>query len=86
MWQDAVSGAFSTLSGFMLWNNVRMLYKHKKVKGMSILTVCFFTTWGFWNLYYFPFLKQWWTFAGGFVILSANVVWVYLSLRYRKNV
>jgi len=85
MWQDIVNGLYESLGGIMLWNNVRILYKQKKVKGVSVLSTAFFTTWGIWNLYYYPHLEQWWSFAGGLVIVSANVVWVYFALKYRKN-
>lgn len=85
MWQDIVNGLYEMLGGIMLWNNVRILYNQKKVKGVSVMTTAFFTTWGIWNLYYYPFLDQWWSFLGGLVIVFANVVWVSLAVKYRNN-
>lgn len=43
-----------------------------------------FTLWGVWNIYYYPSLNQWCSFAGGLVIVAANALWVGLMLRYRK--
>ena len=85
MWQDFINGTYELVGGILLWNNVRVLYKHKVVRGVSVLTTAFFTTWGIWNLYYYPFLGQWASFLGGLVIVLANVVWVYLAVKYRKN-
>jgi hypothetical protein len=35
-----------------------------------------------WNLYYYPHLDQWWSFAGGLVIVAANVLWIGLMVYY----
>ena len=79
------NGIFELSASLFLWNNVRMLYKHKVVKGVSILSITVFTLWGFWNLYYYPWLSQWSSFIGGLGVVSANVTWVYLALRYKKR-
>lgn len=79
------NGIFELSASLFLWNNVRMLYKHKVVKGVSVLSITVFTLWGFWNLYYYPWLSQWSSFIGGLGVVSANVTWVYLALRYKKR-
>lgn len=69
----------------MLWRNVRQLYKDKQVRGISVLTTVFFTSWGVWNLYYYPHLDQWLSFAGGLVIVTANVAWVSQMFYYNRK-
>lgn len=82
---DTINGAYEALGGLMLWRNVRQLYKDKQVRGISVLTTVFFTSWGVWNLYYYPHLDQWLSFAGGLVIVTANVAWVSQMFYYNRK-
>lgn len=65
----------------MILLHILQLYKDKQVRGLHIIPVIFFTALGFWNLYYYPHLNQWWSFAGGIFIVLMNVVWC-LQIRY----
>ena len=85
MISDLTNGAFELLAAVMVLNHCRVLYRDKAVKGISILSTAFFASWGAWNLYYYPSLGQWWSFAGGVGIVLANALWVALLLRYRKT-
>jgi hypothetical protein len=69
----------------MLWKNVHQLHKDKEVKGVHWGPTMFFFLWGLWNLFYYPHLGQWWSFAGGVSIVTANGVWVYQMLKYREK-
>lgn len=80
---DLINGAFELLAGLMVLNHCRAVLRDKAVAGVSILSVAFMSAWGFWNLYYYPSLDQWASFAGGVMIVIANVVWVFLLLKYR---
>lgn len=82
MLPDLLNGLFEALGGLMILNHCRVLFKDKEVKGVSILSTCFFTSWGLWNLFYYPHLDQWWSFAGGVVIVCANALWITLMLWY----
>ena len=82
---DLVNGLFEVLSGFMILNHCRCLLKDKQVKGVSILSTVFFSLWGFWNLYYYPSLGQWFSFYGGLLLVFANVLWVGLMIRYKDE-
>lgn len=84
MWPDLINGLFEALAGFAVLNNCRALYRDKEFKGVSLLSVVFFTSWGFWNLYYYPHLHQMLSFLGGLLIVGANSLWVGLMLYYRK--
>jgi hypothetical protein len=67
----------------MVWISVWRLYKDKMVRGFSAASMLFFTAWSFWNLYYYPFLDQWASFAGGISIGTANLAWITLAYKYR---
>ena len=84
-WQDIVNGAFEASAGLFLFNNVRLLWKHKKISGVSVLSTAVFTAWGYWNLYYYPHLNQMMSFLGGIGVVAANTMWVILAIRYKNN-
>jgi len=83
--QDLINSIFESMAGILLWNNVRILYQDKKVRGVSVFTTAVFGAWGYWNLYYYPFLHQWMSFLGGLLVVFANTVWVYLAIRYARK-
>ena len=79
---DFVNGAFELVGSAMLWRNVWQLHKDKLVKGVHWNATAFFTAWGYWNLYYYPHLDQWFSFAGGLSIVVANTVWLGQMMYY----
>lgn len=85
MWQDFCNGGFEFFAGILNWINVYRVYKDKEVKGYSIGVASFFAAWGFWNLYYYPFLNQWISFVGGMSISLSNLAWISLAIYYSKH-
>jgi hypothetical protein len=81
---DLINGGFELFGGALNWLNVRQILKDKQIKGVSVVPSAIFTTWGFWNLYYYPHLDQWASFTGGLIIVGANAAWVYLALKYKN--
>jgi hypothetical protein len=84
-WQDLVNGAFEIGGGLMVLLHCRQLYRDKQVRGASWIATAFFASWGWWNLYYYPHLNQWLSFAGGVVIVLANTLWVFMMLYYIRR-
>lgn len=82
---DIINGCFEFLAGFAVLNHCRTVHKDKAVAGVSVLSILFFSTWGVWNLYYYPSLNQMWSFYGGLFIVTTNLLWVTLLLKYRDN-
>jgi hypothetical protein len=82
---DLINGLFEFFGSGMLWRNVYQLHKDKEVKGVHWGPTAFFWSWGLWNMYFYPHLDQWWSFAGGVSIVAANGVWLAQMLRYRKK-
>ncbi len=79
---DIANGLFEFFGGLVVWLNVRRLVRDRGYAGVNWMVAAFFSCWGFWNLYYYPSLGQWWSFAGGLAIVSANTVWLVMALRY----
>lgn len=82
---DIVNGIYETAGAAFILFNCLKTYTAKEVKGVSIISTSFFTSWGLWNLYYYPALDQWFSFAGGCAIVLANCLWIGLMIEYTKG-
>ena len=82
---DAINGAFEGVGGMLIWQNVWRLMQDKMVRGSDWRVTAFFWAWGIWNLFYYPHLGQWISFAGGLLIVSGNCAWLWLAIKYRHN-
>lgn len=81
---DLGNGFFEVFGGVLAWLNSVQIYKDKGIKGINWWVTWFFTAWGCWNLFYYPHLKQSLSFAGAFLLVFANAVWLYLVIKYRR--
>lgn len=81
---DLVNGGYEFAGGAVNWLNVRRLMIDKKLRGVSKIPTLVFTSWGVWNLYYYPHLGQWVSFSGGLGIVGMNAFWCWLAWKYRK--
>ena len=63
-WADTTNGIYESMGGLFMLANCVKVYKDKEVKGISLLSMLFFTSWGYWNLYYYPSLSQWMSTVG----------------------
>ena len=61
------------------------LYRDKCIRGVHWSATLFFASWGYWNLFYYPHLDQWWSFSGGVSIVAANTVWVAQMFYYGRK-
>jgi uncharacterized membrane protein YfcA len=91
-WQDFVNGSYETLGGLFVLLSILKLYKEKKVRGIHVLNVLFFATWGYWNLYYYRHLNQWISLIGGIGVTFTNTIWFsqiiyysYMEKKHQKN-
>lgn len=81
---DLINGSFELLAGVFVLNHCRVLMQHKEARGVSLVSILFFTLWGFWNLVYYPALGQPASFIGGVFVVAANAFYVALMLIYRR--
>jgi hypothetical protein len=83
---DLFNGLFEFGGTLFLALNVRQILRDKTVQGVSVWPTAFYSAWGGWNLFYYPSLDQWFSFAGGIGVCVANLIWVALAIHYtRKN-
>jgi len=82
---DAINAAFELVGALVLCENVRVIRRDRCVHGVNPWTTVFFTSWGFWNLFFYPSLEQWMSFAGGIALVGVNVVWLVHAWKYRRR-
>lgn len=85
MWQDTINGIFELGGGLAIFAHCWKLWKDKMVRGVSWVATAFFWAWGWWNLYYYPFLDQWWSLAGGSIVVTANTLWIGMMFYYIRK-
>jgi len=85
MWQDILNGCYNFLGAPFVILSIIKLYKDKKVHGVSWLHVAFFSSWGYWNLYYYPHLNQWASFVGGLFLVLTNTFWLIQMIYYIRK-
>lgn len=83
-WADLINGGFELFGAFALWQNVIAVRRDRKVLGYNPKATIFFTTWGIWNLYFYPSLGQWLSFWGGVAIVTVNAIWLGHVFYYMK--
>lgn len=83
MTADLINGLFETFGGVAVAFSIRAILKDKKSAGFSIIPLLFFTSWGYWNLYYYPHLNQWFSAFGALATVAANTLYIGLVIKYR---
>lgn len=73
---DLINGIFETLGAVTGFLNCWQLHKDRRVMGVMWQLWFFYCAWGLWNLYYYPHLNQWISFAGGCLIVTSNIIWI----------
>ncbi len=85
MTPDIINGLFECLGGIFITLSIIKLHKDKSVRGVSLYPVAFFSVWGYWNLYFYPSLGQWWSFWGGIGVVVMNTIWLGQLIYYSKR-
>lgn len=82
---DIINAIFECSGGFFVFLSILQLIKDKRVAGVSPWCVGFFMSWGYWNMYYYPSLDQFWSGIGAIGVAITNTIWLYLLLYYWRN-
>ena len=85
IWQDLTNAIFEGGMAFAIMPSVLKLYRDKLVRGIHWFHIAFPTAWGFWNLYYYPWLGQHASFWAGLAVVSVNVVYLSMMLYYKPR-
>jgi hypothetical protein len=82
---DLINAGFSIGGSIFLWLNVLSLYKEREVKGVHWGSVAYFSILGFWNLFFYSHLTQWYSVVAGTSGVLANIVWLGMALWIRLS-
>ena len=85
LWPDIINGCIELIGACFTWRNFVQLRRDRHLVGVYWPTTAFFAAWGLWNLIYYPALGQWFSFAGGVLLVAGNVGWVMLAIRLRQG-
>jgi len=85
MLNDLVNGCFELVGALFTLMSVRALWRDRVLRGVHWAPTLYFFAWGCWNVYYYPSLGQWFSFAGGLAILLANALWLGSLLRFSRR-
>lgn len=81
---DLVNGLYETIGVLFVAMNIRAIRRDKAVRGFSLVPLMFWTSWGAWNLVYYPSLHQTMSFIGAFSTFLANMVYLAYCFKYRR--
>lgn len=82
---DLVNACFELLGGVFIFLNVRRLYYDKTIRGVSVITMSFFTVWSYWSLYYYLSLGQVLSFLSAILFMIFSTVWIVMVVYYYKK-
>ena len=82
---DLINGLFEFIGGLFCCLSCRRLILDRQWRGMSWVPCVFFTSWGYWNLYFYPSVGCWYSFAGGAFLVTVNTFYCFLLYMYRNN-
>lgn len=82
---DAINALFELAGAFFIGLSVKKLYKDKSVRGLHWAQVAFFTCWGYWNIVYYPAIKQQYSFLAGIAVVLVNSVYLGMIFHYRRR-
>ena len=85
MTPDSVNAVFELVGACFTWRNAYQLQQDKYIRGAYWPAWFFFATWGMWNLWYYPTIQQRLSFWAGALLLTGNLVWCGLALKYRDS-
>lgn len=85
MTPDIINASFEFVGAYLTWKNYRQVVIDQGYAGIYWPACVFFTSWGLWNLFYYPSLDQWWSFVGGLALIASNCLWLWSLWYYGKK-
>jgi uncharacterized membrane protein YfcA len=82
---DAANAFFEGGGSLFVLNHVRVLLKQRQVRGVSLLSIGFFTLWGVFNIFYYRHLGQSFSWYAGIAVLIANLIYVSLAIYFKRQ-
>lgn len=81
---DSITSFFQVGAILFLLMNIRKLLKDGESKGVSIWMIVYFTAWGYWGIYMFWTLGQFWSMIANTGVALAHTLWLYFAIKLRQ--
>ena len=83
---DQINSGFIFVAGIFYVLNLLKLIKDKDVKGISKLSIVFFSIWTILTLFFFLMVTEfWWTIGAYIIVTVLNVVYIILMIKYGRK-
>ena len=83
---DQINSGFIFVAALFYVLNLFKLMKDKDVKGISKVSIMFFSFWNIWTLFFFLMVtKFWWTIGAYGIVAALNVVYIILMIKYTRK-
>ena len=83
---DQINGGFIFVAALFYVLNLFKLMKDKDVKGISKVSIIFFSFWNIWTLFFFLMVTEFWWTIGAYVLVSVlNVTYIILMIKYTRK-
>lgn len=83
---DQINSGFIFVAGIFYVLNLLKLIKDKDIKGISKLSIVFFSIWNIWTLFFFLMVTEfWWTIGAYIIVTVLNVVYIILMIKYGRK-
>lgn len=79
---DNINACLQIIGAILVSHSAFKCYSNKSAAGVSFLMTGFFFILGVWNLIFFAGLDQMLSFAGGLLLVTANMIYTGLIIKY----
>ena len=80
---DQINSAFVLMAALFYVLNLLKLMKDKEIKGISKISIGFFSLWNVWTLFFFIKVSEYWWTIGAYVLVAIlNVAYITLMIKY----
>jgi hypothetical protein len=85
MTPDTVNAIFEGSGALLQWGSTYRIYKDRGYAGIYLPAAALFTLWGYWNLFYYPYLGQMFSFWATIIMVSGNTAWLVLMMFFGRK-
>jgi hypothetical protein len=85
MSSDFINALWELAGASVLIHSIYTVLKDKDVKGIGWQQVAFFTTWGLWNVYFYPDNGLYCSFYAGMLLALCNLIYFILLVYYKRK-
>ncbi len=80
---DQINSGFVLMAALFYVLNLLKLMKDKEIKGISKISIGFFSLWNVWTLFFFIKVSEyWWTIGAYIIVTILNIAYITLMIKY----